>query len=166
MRPPARLTSSVPPQTHIELLGRGLEIDAANSGAAGAAMAARPVEGCWFCLSNPSADVDLVASVGEESYLALDKGAITDLHTLLLPVEHYASMLALPASTWAEMERCAGPPRRVGEDGWGPSPAAAAAANSCCCQLIHPPPRFMRCAQVPGRAAQLLLCLWQSSRGV
>ena len=91
--------------TSSELLGRELEVDAANSGAAGAAMAARPVEGCWFCLSNPNADVELVASVGEESYLALDKGAITDLHALVLPVEHFASVLALPASTWAEMER-------------------------------------------------------------
>ena len=23
-----------------------------------------PVEGCWFCLSNPNADVNLVASIG------------------------------------------------------------------------------------------------------
>jgi len=29
--------------------------------------AGKPVEGCWFCLSNPNADVELVASVGEQS---------------------------------------------------------------------------------------------------
>ena len=47
------------------------------AGAAAAAKLGKPVEGCWFCLSNPSADVELVASVGEECYVALDKGAIT-----------------------------------------------------------------------------------------
>lgn len=49
------------------LLGRTLTIDASTSGAAGAARAVQPVEGCWFCLSNPNADVELVASVGEAS---------------------------------------------------------------------------------------------------
>lgn len=32
-----------------------------------------PVEGCWFCLGSASVDLSLVASVGEEAYLALDK---------------------------------------------------------------------------------------------
>lgn len=42
---------------------------------------------------------------GEECYVALDKGAITDQHVLVLPVEHYASSLAAPASTTEEMAR-------------------------------------------------------------
>ena len=25
----------------------------------------KPVEGCWFCLSNPDADVDLIVSIGK-----------------------------------------------------------------------------------------------------
>ncbi|KAL4423189.1 hypothetical protein ABPG77_000322 [Micractinium sp. CCAP 211/92] len=91
--------------TGSQLLGRTLHIDASTSGAAGAARAVQPVEGCWFCLSNPNADVELVASVGEECYVALDKGAITDQHVLVLPVEHYASSLAAPASTTEEMAR-------------------------------------------------------------
>lgn len=49
---------------HAELMGRTLYIDAATSGAEAKARAAKPVEGCWFCLSNPNADVELVASVG------------------------------------------------------------------------------------------------------
>lgn len=47
------------------LLGRTISVDAANSGSAAAAKVYKPVEGCWFCLSNPNADVELVASVGE-----------------------------------------------------------------------------------------------------
>ncbi|PSC76403.1 Zinc finger CCCH domain-containing 64 [Micractinium conductrix] len=86
-------------------MGRPLFIDAASSGAAAVARSAKPVEGCWFCLSNPNADVELVASVGEECYVALDKGAITDQHCLMLPVEHFPCSLAAPTSTTEEMGR-------------------------------------------------------------
>ena len=46
-----------------------------------------------------------MASVGEECYVALDKGAITNRHALVLPVEHYACSLEAPASTISEMDR-------------------------------------------------------------
>ena len=42
---------------------------------------------------------------GEECYVALDKGAITGEHVLVLPVEHYASSQAATAGAYAEMER-------------------------------------------------------------
>ena len=44
-------------------------------------------------------------AAGEESYVAVDKGAITDSHVLVLPIEHFPSSLHLSASTYAEMER-------------------------------------------------------------
>lgn len=65
----------------------------------------QPNPHCWFCLSNPNADTQLVVSVGDECYLALDKGAITDGHVLILPVEHYASALSTSPGIWAEIER-------------------------------------------------------------
>ena len=34
----------------------------------------QPVEGCWFCLGSSKVDINLVASVGQEAYLAVDKG--------------------------------------------------------------------------------------------
>lgn len=48
------------------LMGRELTVDAASAEGGGGALAAtgEPVEGCWFCLSNPNADVNLVASIG------------------------------------------------------------------------------------------------------
>ena len=46
-----------------------------------------------------------VCCPGEESYVALDKGAITDSHVLVLPIEHFPSSLHLSASAFAEMER-------------------------------------------------------------
>lgn len=86
-----------------ELMGRQLFIEPA-------AMQKRkrdaaPVEGCWFCLSNPNADVNLVCSIGQELYVALDKGAITPLHVLLVPVEHHACSLDLPESGMDELAR-------------------------------------------------------------
>ena len=67
---------------------------------------------CCRCLLLPPAAALQAASPrppsppGEECYLALDKGAITDQHCLLLPVEHYPCSLAAPASTTEEMARC------------------------------------------------------------
>jgi len=48
------------------LMGRELTVDAASADTSGpgAPVTGEPVEGCWFCLSNPNADVNLVASIG------------------------------------------------------------------------------------------------------
>lgn len=89
-----------------ELMGRPLYIEPAREDTrTDASKDVLPVAGCWFCLSNPNADVQLVASVSDECYLALDKGAITDRHVLIVPVEHHASSLEAPISTWEEIER-------------------------------------------------------------
>jgi RNA recognition motif-containing protein len=49
-------------------MGRELTIDVATSTNGGRqAVVGKPVEGCWFCLSNPNADVNLVASIGQAS---------------------------------------------------------------------------------------------------
>ena len=46
-------------------MGRPLGVDMANLDEERPKKAAKPVDGCWFCLSNPNADVELVASIGE-----------------------------------------------------------------------------------------------------
>jgi hypothetical protein len=46
-----------------DFMGRELTIDVSTSGVR--APSGKPVEGCWFCLSNPNADVNLVASIGK-----------------------------------------------------------------------------------------------------
>eukprot|EP00775_Hariotina_reticulata_P001625 gene1625-1965_t len=65
----------------------------------------KPVEGCWFCLSSEQVDINLVSSVGEEVYLALDKGPITPHHCLIIPIEHYPSWAAMPQAAAAEAGR-------------------------------------------------------------
>lgn len=111
------------------MMGRPLAIEAARgrpsntAGAAGSQADAHPahrlhaslppplppqgqaVEGCWFCLANDAADTSLVASVSEEAYLALDKGAIGPSHCLLVPIEHWRSYVALPPGAAAELDR-------------------------------------------------------------
>lgn len=89
-----------------ELMGRQIFVEPASiEEKTRQPKAAQPVEGCWFCLSNPNADVELVASVGEECYVALDKGPISDQHVLVLPVEHYPCTQEVPSSTFSEVER-------------------------------------------------------------
>jgi RNA recognition motif-containing protein len=50
-----------------DFMGRELTVDGATAAKSGSqqAPAGQPVEGCWFCLSNPKADVNLVASIGD-----------------------------------------------------------------------------------------------------
>jgi diadenosine tetraphosphate (Ap4A) HIT family hydrolase len=50
-------------------------------------------------------DVDLVSSVGEEVYLALDKGPISPQHALIIPIEHHPSLSALPPAAAEEVGR-------------------------------------------------------------
>ena len=85
------------------LMGRKLFIEPASSQVR--KKDAAPVEGCWFCLSNPNADVNLVCSVGQECYIAIDKGAINENHILIVPIEHHACSVDLPVSTMEEIGR-------------------------------------------------------------
>jgi diadenosine tetraphosphate (Ap4A) HIT family hydrolase len=85
-----------------ELMGRKMYIEPALSVRR---KDAAPVEGCWFCLSNPNADIQLVCSVGQESYIVLDKGPINGDHVLVLPIEHHACSVDLPESTLDEVAR-------------------------------------------------------------
>lgn len=59
---------------------------------------------CWFCLASPNIEAHLVISVGEHCYCALAKGALTQDHVLILPIEHFPSTASLPQD--AEDELC------------------------------------------------------------
>ena len=41
---------------------------------------------CWFCLSSAEVEKHLIVSVGEHSYLAMAKGALTGDHVMILPI--------------------------------------------------------------------------------
>jgi diadenosine tetraphosphate (Ap4A) HIT family hydrolase len=60
---------------------------------------------CWFCLDSSNAEQHLVASVGNETYLALAKGAIVGGHMLVLPLEHVPSFVYASPVVCQEMER-------------------------------------------------------------
>lgn len=47
---------------------------------------------CWFCLSSPKIDRDLIKSIGEFCYISLAKGGLTDDHFLILPINHIESL--------------------------------------------------------------------------
>ncbi|KAI9330691.1 CwfJ C-terminus 1-domain-containing protein-like protein [Zopfochytrium polystomum] len=86
-----------------------------GSGAApGRRFADREARGCWFCLSTPTLEKHLLISIGEEAYLALAKGGISEWggHVILVPLAHVASRRQLDAATLAEMAATAG---RVGK---------------------------------------------------
>mmetsp|Transcript_25623 Transcript_25623/g.48535 ORF Transcript_25623/g.48535 Transcript_25623/m.48535 type:complete len:637 (-) Transcript_25623:202-2112(-) len=63
------------------------------------------VDNCWFCLSNPQADVNLVVSIGNEFYVSTDKGPIVPQHMQIIPIEHMPSTVSLSESSAAEYIR-------------------------------------------------------------
>ncbi|TPX66204.1 hypothetical protein SpCBS45565_g04650 [Spizellomyces sp. 'palustris'] len=59
---------------------------------------------CWFCLSNPALEKQLIVSIGSEVYLTLAKGGLVDWggHMLVVPIAHYTSMRQMQTLDGAE----------------------------------------------------------------
>ncbi|XP_023341614.1 CWF19-like protein 1 [Eurytemora carolleeae] len=64
-----------------------------------------PVGPCWFCLSSPEVEKHLIVSVGEHSYLALAKGALTPDHVMILPIGHHQCLVNLPEEVSQEIDK-------------------------------------------------------------
>lgn len=60
-------------------------------------------ESCWFCMSSPKFETHLVASIGEETYLAMAKGPLVPHHVLVLPIVHKRCTLELSESEDKEL---------------------------------------------------------------
>jgi len=93
-----------------KLMGREIGIDMSQRKVPGEG---RPVDGCWFCLSNPTASTWLVVSVGQQSYVAMDKCPIEPMHVQIVPIEHFPSSLSLPEAAHHEFERYCGAVRSM-----------------------------------------------------
>lgn len=79
------------------LLDREVYIDSAANGSRPIAPEpGKPVEGCWFCLSNPTADTDLVVSIGKTCCLVQQT-----LHTR--PQAHHIRLQAFVISAWSDL---------------------------------------------------------------
>ncbi|KAG0251811.1 hypothetical protein BGZ95_006806, partial [Linnemannia exigua] len=60
----------------------------------------RELDPCWFCLSNPNVDKNLIVSIGTEVYMAMSKGQLPETpsslvpgggHVLLIGINHISS---------------------------------------------------------------------------
>ncbi|CAI5498821.1 unnamed protein product [Closterium sp. Naga37s-1] len=87
---------------------------ATGGAAAGGVVPPAPAP-CWFCLASPKVETHLVVSVGEHCYVALPKGPLVPGHVLILPIEHFPSVISLPSDALAEMWRYMGALRRCFE---------------------------------------------------
>ncbi|UZJ57107.1 hypothetical protein CBS101457_006427 [Exobasidium rhododendri] len=67
---------------------------------------------CWFCLSNPQCAKHLIVAIGTECYVAMPKGQLPTTsdplspvpgggHVLIIPIEHFPSLLGHPDPTIA-----------------------------------------------------------------
>ena len=58
---------------------------------------------CWFCLSNDKTDKSLIFYIGNDIYLALDKGPIAQRHIQIIPIDHYDKSFLLPFNVQEEI---------------------------------------------------------------
>ena len=61
-----------------------------------------PPVSCWFCLSN-NKDTHMIASIGNASFVAMDKGGLNPEHAQIVPIEHVAAFSMLPDETCEEV---------------------------------------------------------------
>eukprot|EP00316_Scyphosphaera_apsteinii_P000966 CAMPEP_0119317038 /NCGR_PEP_ID=MMETSP1333-20130426/41708_1 /TAXON_ID=418940 /ORGANISM="Scyphosphaera apsteinii, Strain RCC1455" /LENGTH=536 /DNA_ID=CAMNT_0007322853 /DNA_START=17 /DNA_END=1627 /DNA_ORIENTATION=+ len=59
---------------------------------------------CWFCMSSPKFESQLVASISDEAYVAIAKGPLVQLHALVLPITHKANSLELSEAERKDVE--------------------------------------------------------------
>jgi len=60
---------------------------------------------CWFCLSSAEVEKHLIVSVGEHTYLAIAKGALTGDHVMILPIGHHQCSVGLPEEVSEEVNK-------------------------------------------------------------
>ncbi|CAO3567360.1 unnamed protein product [Mortierella alpina] len=73
----------------------------------------QPPPPCWFCLSNPEIDKNLIVSIGTEMYMTMAKGQLPITpsslipgggHVLLITINHYSSFQTVDAEARADLE--------------------------------------------------------------
>ncbi|KAI8594680.1 CwfJ C-terminus 1-domain-containing protein-like protein [Dissophora ornata] len=89
--------------------------DSRNGGPRSKALA-QPPPPCWFCLSNPEVDKNLIVSIGTEMYLTMAKGQLPNTtppskslipgggHILLITINHYSSFRTVDAEARSDLE--------------------------------------------------------------
>lgn len=82
--------------------GKGKKRKNDNDGGGGKKAPSGP---CWFCLSSAEVEKHLIVSVGEHSYLAMAKGALTSDHVMILPIGHHQCSVNLPEEVSDEINK-------------------------------------------------------------
>ncbi|KAF9103919.1 hypothetical protein BGX27_010315 [Mortierella sp. AM989] len=77
--------------------------------------ASSPPPPCWFCLSNPEVDKNLIVSIGTEMYVTMAKGQLPVTgtqstlipgggHVLLITINHYSSLRSVDSDARQDLE--------------------------------------------------------------
>ena len=65
----------------------------------------KKIDRCWFCIDSDDVAEHLIASIGDECYLALPKGGLVPDHLLIIPLDHITNPYDLKKETFAEIAR-------------------------------------------------------------
>ncbi|KAK3814259.1 MAG: CwfJ C-terminus 1-domain-containing protein-like protein [Benniella sp.] len=75
--------------------------------------AQQPQQPCWFCLSNPEVDKNLIVSIGTEMYMTMAKGQLPATpsslipgggHVILITINHYPTFQAVEQDARQDLE--------------------------------------------------------------
>ncbi|KAF9202808.1 hypothetical protein BGZ59_001971 [Podila verticillata] len=84
-----------------------------SSGATSGPKGATEARPCWFCLSSPDVDKNLIVSIGTEVYMTMAKGQLPETpsslvpgggHVLLITINHYPTFGSIEAEARSDFE--------------------------------------------------------------
>ena len=86
-----------------QLLGETMKVGWAKGEPLGTSMQSSHTQPCWFCLSSDNVRSDLVVSVAEQIYIAIPRGSMHKLHSLIIPIECVPSRIHLSTDAKNEL---------------------------------------------------------------
>ncbi|XP_953873.1 uncharacterized protein TA06300 [Theileria annulata] len=62
-------------------------------------------DSCWFCLANDECETHMISYVSKHCYVAVAKGALSDMHSLVVPIYHYANLGSAPLDVQMDIKK-------------------------------------------------------------
>lgn len=84
--------------------GKAINFSKANKGVVEGGKLSQQNAECWFCLDNPNVAKELIVFIGDEFYIAMDKGPINSHHVLMIPIDHHPNSIELPLKGKDELD--------------------------------------------------------------
>ncbi|EAN34139.2 Protein similar to CwfJ C-terminus 1 family protein [Theileria parva strain Muguga] len=62
-------------------------------------------DSCWFCLANDECETHMISYVSKHCYVAVAKGSLSDMHSLVVPIYHYPNLGSAPLDVQMDIKK-------------------------------------------------------------